>query len=220
VKVEGSNMNIDESKIREIVLRLLDDDFKEIKSKNEIPIETSARHVHLSQGDIDKLFGTGYKLTPKRDLSQPGQYLCEERVKLVTEKYEISNVAILGPVRNKTQVEISLSDARNFGIYPPIRVSGDLDNAEDIFIVSGRKMIEAKQSAIIAQNHIHMAPEDAERFKVSDGQCVQVQVESGRPVIFSRVPVRVDKSFRLAMHVDFDEANACSLSKDSFGVIL
>lgn len=213
-------MNIDEKTIKEMVRRVLDGDTNKIKYGNEIPVEVSARHVHLSQDDVDKLFGNGYRLTYKRDLSQTGQYLCEERVKLVTEKSELGNVAILGPVRSKTQVEMSFSDARLFNINPPVRLSGNLDGAENIFIICGKKMIEAKNSVIIAQNHIHMTPEDADKYCLTHGQKVQVRVDGGRSVIFNDVPVRIDKSFRLAMHIDFDEANACGFVKNSFGIIL
>jgi len=211
---------MDKDKIREIVCRLLDDNINKTKCENEIPIESSARHVHLCQSDIDKLFGLGYRLTPKKDLSQPGQFLCEERVELVTGKSEISNVAILGPVRSKTQVEISITDARVLKINPPIHLSGNLDCAEDIFIISGKKMIEAKTSVIVAQNHIHMTPEDADKLGVYDGQCVRIQVNSDRAVIFDKVPIRIDKNFKLAMHIDFDEANGCNLTKNGFGRIL
>lgn len=175
-----------------------------------IPLEVSARHVHLNLQHMEALFGKGYELRPKRELSQPGQYLCEERVKIMTEKGEIADVAILGPLRKQTQVEISLTDARRLGLHPPIRQSGQLEDSEDIYIVSLDNMVKAEQSVIVPKNHIHMTQEDADCFGVQDSQLVKVRVRSTRPLTFEDVIVRVDDSFRLSMHIDFDEGNACN----------
>lgn len=178
----------------------------------EIPVEISARHVHLSRADLDALFGKGYELTPKRDLSQPGQYLSEERVKLVTGKGQIESVAVLGPVRKETQVELSLTDARILGVNPPIRLSGDLRGAADVILIGPKGVVTAKGSVIAAKSHIHMTPEDAARYGVSDGQAVSIRLGSDRPVTIHDVLIRVRKDFQLAVHIDYDEANAAQVS--------
>lgn len=188
----------------------------------KVPVEASARHVHLTAADAEKLFGPGHGLTPKRDLSQPGQYLSEEWVKLVTAKGEFSNVAVLGPLRKETQVELSLTDARALGISAPVNLSGDLTGAGDVVIVGPKGVVEARGSVIAARAHIHMTPEDARRFAVHDGQKVSLKIEGTvRPVTVHDVVIRVDKSFALAAHLDFDEANAAGgLGKDAAGRIV
>jgi len=216
---------MDENKIRQIIRAVISDYNTEEKlartvNENTVPIEISARHVHLSQDHVEALFGREYKLRPKRELSQPGQYLCEERVKIVTAKGEIANIAILGPTRKETQVEISITDARTLGFEPPIRQSGDLAGSEDIYIVSENNMVKAEQSVIVAKNHIHMTKNDADRFGVFDSQLVKVRVQSDRPITFEDVIVRVKDSFYLSMHIDFDEANACSLKRGTKGEII
>lgn len=178
-----------------------------------VPAEISARHVHLTQRDVEALFGAGHTLTPKRDLSQPGQFLCEERVTVLTAKGEFKNVAILGPVRKDTQVELSLTDARSLGVSAPVRQSGDVANSGAVYLLAENAMLEAKNSAIVAQNHIHMTPADAARYGVTDGQKVKVRMATSRPVTFDDVVIRVSEKFALAMHIDFDEANACGFSK-------
>lgn len=177
----------------------------------EIPVEISARHVHLSKADKDILFGAGYTLTRKRDLSQPGQYLCEERVKLVTLSGEIANVAVLGPERKETQVELSLTDARALGVKPPIRLSGDLRGAADVIIVGPKGVITAKGSVIVAKAHVHMTPEDAKRYGVEHGQSVNIRMGTERSITLNDVQIRVDKNFGLAVHIDYDEANAAQV---------
>ena len=178
----------------------------------EIPVEISARHVHLSKADKDALFGTGYTLTRKRDLSQPGQYLCEERVKLVTQSGEIANVAVLGPERKETQVELSLTDARVLGLKPPIRLSGDLRGAADVIIVGPKGVITAKGSVIVAKAHVHMTPDDAKKYGVEHGQSVSIRMGTERSVTLNDVQIRVSKDFALAVHIDYDEANAAQVS--------
>ena len=178
----------------------------------EIPVEISARHVHLSKADKEALFGAGYTLTRKRDLSQPGQYLCEERVKLVTQSGEIANVAVLGPERKETQVELSLTDARTLGVKPPIRLSGDLRNAADVIIVGPKGVITAKGSVIVAKAHVHMTPADAQNYGVEHGQSVNIRIGTDRSITLNDVQVRVSKDFGLAVHIDYDEANAAQVS--------
>jgi len=188
-------------------------------SGKRIPLEVSARHIHLSDRDVEALFGAGCQLTPKRSLSQPGQFLCEERVRLVGLRNEIGNVAVLGPPRGKTQIELSLTDARFLGVDAPLRMSGELCAAAGLVIVGGVNCISAADCAIIAKSHIHMTPEDALFFSVQDAQSVRVKVHSARPITLEDVVVRVDKSFALAMHIDFDEANACMAADGVFATI-
>jgi propanediol utilization protein len=175
-----------------------------------IPLEASARHVHLTTEAIESLFGKGAALTMKRSLSQPGEFLSEERVKLVTPKGELPGVAVLGPARKAVQAELSLTDCRALGLNAPINLSGDLTGAADVLIVGPAGHIDAKGCVIAARNHIHMTPADAARYGVSNGAYVQAATDTARPVTFGNVAVRVSADFALAMHIDFDEANACA----------
>lgn len=184
------------------------------------PVEASARHVHLTKEAVEALFGPGARLTKKRELSQPGEFLSDQRVRLVTPKGEIANVAVLGPERSAVQVELSLTDARQLGIKAPVNLSGDLSGAGDVYLVGEKGMLAAPGSVIAARAHIHMTPGDASRLGVSDGEVVRVQVETARPVTFDHIVVRVKGSFALAMHIDFDEANACGLGADAVGRIV
>ncbi len=180
----------------------------------KILVETSARHVHLSAEDLEKLFGTGAALTHKKDLSQPGQFACEERVKLVGPKKEISNVIILGPVRPATQVELSYTDARTLGVDAPLRESGDLAETPGLKLVGPAGEVELCAGVIIAKRHIHMTPDDAEKYGVENGQIVSVKIDSGRSALLGDVVIRVSPKFSLAMHIDTDEANAaCAFGK-------
>jgi len=183
-------------------------------------VETSARHVHLSQEDLEKLFGEGAKLTYKKELSQPGQYACEERVTIVGPKNSISNVIILGPVRSSTQVEVSLTDARTLGITAPVRESGHTEGTPGCKIIGPKGEIEIKEGVIAAKRHIHMTPEDAEKFGVKDKDIVSVKIESERSTIYGDVVVRVSPKFALAMHIDTDEANAACVSCPCYGEIV
>lgn len=180
---------------------------------SQFPVEVSARHVHLSQGDIDQLFGNGYSLTKKKDISQPGQYICEERVSLIGPKGQIKNVAVLGPPRNHTQIEISITDGNSLGINPPINMSGDLKGAETVFLTTDKAALQAKNSVIVARNHIHMTEEDAKTYGVKNEQKVCVSIQGRRKVTFEDVVIRVSDNSKLAMHIDVDEANACGFSK-------
>lgn len=208
---------MNENEIRSIVAKVLSqigDD------KKPVPIEASARHVHLTKEAVETLFGAGMTLTKKRDLSQPGEFLSEQRLKLVTAKGEIANVAVLGPERKAVQVELSMTDCRTLGIKAPVNLSGDLSGAGDVYLVSDKAVLDAKGSVIVAQNHIHMTPADAEYYGVTDGQSVSVKTNTSRPVSFDNVIIRVNKNFALAMHIDFDEANACLLGKNDTGKIV
>ena len=213
--INGEAMN--ENEIRKIVERVLSD---YTGSSTPIPIESSARHVHLTTQAVEQLFGKGARLTKKRDLSQPGEFLSEQRLKLVTAKGEIANVAVLGPERKAVQVELSMTDCRALGIKAPVNLSGDLTGAGSVYLVSENAVYDAVNSVIVAQNHIHMTPSDAEKYGVKDAQSVRVSVNTKRPLTFDNVIIRVSEKFALAMHIDFDEANACCLEKDSTGTII
>lgn len=201
---------------------IVDAVMKEISNKLFIMVEASGRHVHLSREDLNTLFGYGYQLTPAKDLSQPGQYACEERVTITGPKNSIKNVVILGPERSKTQVEISLTDALTLGVKAPVRLSGDISNTPGITITNPNNgvTIEPKEGLIVAKRHIHMTPEDASRFNIKNGERVKVKVFGERPVILEDVDIRVDKNFRTSMHIDYDEANACGYNKNTKGIIL
>lgn len=175
----------------------------------EVTAEASGRHVHLSPEDVERLFGAGHTLTPKRDLSQPGQYLAEERVSLIGPKCTLQNVAVLGPPRGHTQVEISTNDARELGLNPPIALSGDLSHAADMLIASKEAFLMAEKSLIIARNHLHMAPDEAAAAGVKDGDLVDIRMQTDRPLTFNDVVVRAGEAHKMALHIDFDEANAC-----------
>ena len=185
-----------------------------------IPVESSARHVHLTREAVEALFGPGAALTKKRALSQPGEFLSEQRVKLVTPGGELANVAVLGPVRGAVQAELSLTDACVLGVNAPIRLSGDLRGAADVVLIGPAGALVAPGSAIVAQAHVHMSPADARRFGVCDGQALSVRVNSARPVTFGNVIARVSERFALAMHIDFDEANACALASGDMGQLV
>ena len=201
---------------------IVDAVMKEISEKLFIMVEASGRHVHLSREDINTLYGHGYQLTPVKELSQPGQYACAERLTITGPKNSIKNVVILGPERSKTQVEISLTDALTLGIKTPVRLSGDISNTPGIVITNANNgaSIEKNEGLIVAKRHIHMTPEDAGRFNVNNGELVKVKVFGERPVILEGVDIRVDKNFRTAMHIDYDEANACGYNKNTRGIIL
>ena len=186
----------------------------------KILVETSARHIHLSREAVDVLFGEGYELTNKKDLSQPGQFACEEKVTIVGEKGQLK-ASILGPVRPETQVEISLTDARSIGCAAPIRESGDVANSGKCKLVGPKGEVELEQGVIAAMRHIHMTVADGERFGIKDKQIVSVKIESeGRSLIFGDVVARVSDSYALAMHIDTDEANAAKIGFNATGEIL
>lgn len=213
---------MNENEIKQIVAKVLEN-YKSTAagcSDSVVPAEASARHVHLTKEAVEALFGKGAVLTKKRDLSQPGQFLSEQRLKIVTAKGEFVNVAVLGPERSAVQVELSMTDCRTLGITAPVNLSGDLNGAGSVCLISDKGVLNAEGSVIVAQNHIHMTPDDAKRLDVSDSQSVSVKMNTQRPVTFENVIVRVSPQFSLAMHLDFDEANACCLGKDSTGTIV
>ncbi len=189
--------------------------------KNQVLVETSARHVHLSQEDLETLFGEGYQLTNKKDLSQPGQFACTERVDVVGTKKTMPGVTILGPVRPETQVELSLTDARSIGVDTPIRESGDIAGSGACKLVGPKGEVELAQGVIAAKRHIHMTPADAEEFGVQDKDVVSVKIDSdGRALVFGDVVVRVSPKYALAMHIDTDESNAAGVKPGMMGEVI
>lgn len=187
----------------------------------QVLVETSARHIHVSKKDLEILFGEGYELTPKKDLSQPGQFACEERVDVVGPKKTLPGVSILGPVRPDTQVELSLTDARSIGVAAPIRESGDIAGTGACKLVGPKGEVEITEGVIAAKRHIHMTPADAEEFGLKDKDVVSVQIDNnGRGIIFGEVVVRVSPSYALAMHIDTDESNAGCVAPGTMGTVL
>ncbi|MBS0369189.1 MAG: acetate/propionate family kinase [Proteobacteria bacterium] len=191
----------------------------EEKAPMPIPVEISAHHVHLSQADVEKLFGPGHQLTPEHELSQPGQFACAEKVHLVGPKGRIANVRVLGPTRKETQVEIAMTEQFKVGLQPPIRESGDLANTPGITLEGPAGSTTIERGVICAQRHIHMTPEDARHLRVRDKYVVRVRVEGERELIFGDVIVRVSPSYRLAMHIDTDEGNAANIRTGMLGYI-
>ena len=189
---------------------------------NKVLVETSARHIHVSVDALEALFGKGYQLTNKKDLSQPGQYACAEKLEVVGPKGKLK-ASILGPVRPATQVELSLTDARSIGVSAPIRESGDVANTPGCKLVNPENgnEYEITEGVIAAKRHIHLTPADAEGFGVSDKEIVSVKIDSdGRSTIYGDVVVRVSDKFAAAMHIDTDEANAACAFGTVYGEIV
>lgn len=183
-----------------------------------VELEASGRHVHVTREQAMALFG--HSLTPARPLSQPGQFLAKERLTVAGPKGEFRQVAVLGPERKDAQVEISLTDGRQLGLTPPVRLSGDVENSPGCRLIGPAGEITIGQGVICAQRHIHMTPEDAARFGVADKQTVKLQTLTNRGVIFEDTVVRVSDKFATYAHLDYDEANACGLEKGDFGRIV
>ena len=183
-----------------------------------VELEASGRHVHVTKEQALTLFG--HPLTPERPLSQPGQYLARERVTVVGPKGEFANVAVLGPERKAGQVEISLTDARTLGLDAPVRLSGDVHGSPGVLLRGERGCVTLPEGVIAAQRHIHLTPEDAKKFRVTDRQIVKLQTYTARPVIFEDVAVRVSPDFASYVHLDYDEANGCGFRKGDLGRIL
>ena len=182
-----------------------------------VPLEASGRHVHVTQAQAMQLFG--HRLTPKRPLSQPGQFLANERVTVIGPKGEFQNVAVLGPERGEAQVEISLTDGRTLGVTPPVRLSGDVKDSPGAVLRGDKGRVTLDRGVIAAKRHIHMTPEDALRMGVKDKQNVKLRVYTDRPLIFDDVTVRVSKDFATFAHLDYDEANACGFQNGDLGRI-
>lgn len=191
---------------------------QELQRRLFVELEASGRHVHVTKEQAMILFG--HDLTEVRPLSQPGQYLAQERVELRTPKGTMKNVAVLGPCRKEAQVELSATDAVALGIKPPVRLSGDVAGSAPITLVGEKGTVSLQQGTVIAQRHIHMSPEDAQLQGVKNGDVVRLRTLTGRPVILEQVAVRVSPDFRTYAHLDYDEANACGFRKGDLGMIL
>ena len=190
-------------------------------SKEKILIEVSARHVHVTTEDLETLFGKGYQLTPKKDLSQPGQYAAAERVDLVGPRSTIKNVSILGPVRSASQVEVSMSDARTLGLNPAIRESGNIEGTIGVQLVGPAGTVTLEKGLIVAKRHVHLTPVAAEAQGVVNGQVVEIKVHTeDRSMTFGDVVIRVSDKFAPAMHIDTDEANAAGITSTAWGEIV
>lgn len=185
-----------------------------------VPVGVSARHIHLSKEHIKILFGEGYELKVMKDLSQPGQFAAEETVAVIGPKGKFDKIRILGPARNKTQLEISRTDAFSLGVAAPVRESGNTEGTPGIKIVGPAGEVETADGVIVAARHIHFHTSDAEKWGIKDKQLLSVKVNSERPVIFENVVARVSESFALDMHIDTDEANAAAVKNGDKAEVL
>jgi putative phosphotransacetylase len=185
-----------------------------------IPVALSARHVHLSQAHVEALFGPGHKLSPLSDLSQPGQFACQETVDVVGPKRSLPGVRVLGPARGQSQVELSVTDGVVLGLRVPVRLSGDLQGSPGCHLIGPRGAVKLTEGCIVAMRHIHMTPEDAARLGLTDKQKVYVHFPGSRGVVFDEVVVRVSKDFRTELHLDTDEGNAASVRNGELGEVL
>jgi len=183
-------------------------------------IEGSGRHIHVSQADLDVLFGTGFVLEKKKALSQPGQYATAQKVDVVGPKGEIKGVSILGPCRNETQVELSYTDARTIGLTPQLRESGKLKDTDGCRLVGPVGTVTLATGVIVAKRHIHLCPETAAKYGIADNEIVQVKTSGVRALIFDDVVARVSSSYADAMHVDYDEVNAACLFGTAYGIVM
>lgn len=177
-----------------------------------VPVGISNRHIHLSQADLDQLFGAGYQLTPMKELSQPGQFACKETVTICGPKGAIEKVRVLGPVRKETQIEIVAGDFFKLGVKAPAKLSGDLAGTPGITVVGPKGSVQTAQGLIVAQRHIHMAPADAQAYGVQDGQIVKIRVGGLRGGLYDNVAIRVTTSSKLECHLDTEEANAMGVA--------
>lgn len=178
-----------------------------------IEIEASGRHVHLTREAVERLFGPGHRLTPTKPLSQPGQFVCAERVDVVGPRGTLQNVAVLGPERKECQVEVSATDAVALGLKPPVRQSGDTEGSCPVKLQVEGRTLELDQGLIIAQRHVHLTPEDARRFGVADAQTVGLKCLTSRPAVLEDTVIRVSDKFATYIHLDYDEANAIGWQK-------
>lgn len=186
----------------------------------KILVESSARHVHVTKEHLAILFGEGHSLHNKRELSQPGQYLTEEKVRIEGPRGAIDNVSILGPERTATQVEISFTDARVLGISPPVRESGVLDGSAAVKVIGPAGSVDLTEGAIVAKRHVHLTPEVAEQHGLKDKQIISVKIDGDRGLVLNEVVCRVSPSFSPAMHIDYDESNAAGLKGEVYGEVL
>lgn len=204
--------------VKQVVAKL--NQTNETTSDGSIPVGVSARHIHLQQEHVEALFGNKYELTKRQELSQPGQFAANETLMIAGPKGSIQRVRILGPVRPASQVEVSLTDAFALGAKPPLRESGNIAGSSPITLIGPNGSVHLNEGLIIAQAHIHMNPQEAETLQVTDGQFVQVEVNSERPMTMNQVKVRVSERYALEMHIDTDEANAGFIKQGAIGRIV
>lgn len=205
-------MGFDEKMVQEIIERVISQVGGTVVDDSTVPVGVSNRHIHLSTADVETLFGKGYELTPLKDLSQPGQYACKETLTLIGPSLRpIENVRVLGPVRKASQVEISRTDSFVLKVKPPVRESGDIAGSAPVTIVGPKGVVTLKEGCIIANRHIHMSEEEGKAFGLKDGDYVTVEANGERRTTFYDVQVRVNKAFRLEMHIDTDDANAAGI---------
>lgn len=177
----------------------------------KIKTEVSARHIHLAQKDLEKLFGPDFKLEPAKELSQPGQFVSQARLTIAGPKRQIENVAVLGPVREQTQIEISRSDVFYIGAEAPLRISGDLKGSGAIKLIGPEGELELKEGLIVAKRHIHLSYSQSKKLGLEKGQNVKVKISGDRALVFDEVIVRIDDNYDQAVQVDTDEGNAAGL---------
>ncbi len=205
-------MAYDAKLVAEIVNRVMAECKGGSSSNDTVPVGVSNRHIHLSAEHLEILFGKGYELTPIKDLSQPGQFACKEQLTIVGPSLRpIEGVRVLGPVRKESQVEISRTDSFTLKVKPPVRESGDIKGSAPVTIIGPRGVVTLKEGCIIANRHIHMSEEEGKAFGLNDGDYVTVEVNGERRTMFYDVQVRVNKAFRLEMHIDTDDANAAGI---------
>ena len=209
---------MDNEQLVKLITKLTIEKLKE-KDACKVPVGVSNRHVHLSREDLDTLFGKGYELSIKSTLKQPGQFASNETVTIRGSKGEFENVRILGPVRPKSQVEISITDSFRLGVKAPIHESGKLDNTPGIEIIGPKGAVKLPQGTIVALRHIHMLPEQAKKFGLEDKEIVEVETCGERRSIMGNVLVRVTDTSYLEMHIDVDEANACALKNNDYVIV-
>jgi putative phosphotransacetylase len=212
-----------EEQVVELIVNEVIHQLKEQKKhmdKKLVPINISARHIHLSQEHVEALFGAGYELTKMKDLQQPGQFACNETVAVVGPKGSFPKVRVLGPARGDTQLEIAMTDARTLGVPGVVRLSGKIEGTPGFTIQGPKGSVTVDKGVIVAARHIHMTPEDAEKLGVTNGQVVRVRTTGGRPLTFDDVLVRVSPTFSLEMHVDTDEGNAGGIKDGDLGEII
>lgn len=186
----------------------------------KIPVEVSARHIHLCQKDLQTLFGLGYELKKQKDLTQSSDFACEETVKIKSHTNILENVRMIGPVREQTQVEISLTDAKKMGVSPPIRLSGDLRDSCGVILIGPKGEVELREGLIVAKRHIHCATDEAKNLGLKNGGIVSVKIEGERTVTFHNIKVRIKDNYKLCLHLDTDEGNAAGINKIGEGIII
>jgi len=186
----------------------------------KIPVEVSARHCHLSKQDLEKLFGKDYNLSVERQLSQPSDFACKEKINIQVGSKKFENVRVVGPLREQTQIEISLTDAIGSGVIPPVRLSGNLEGSVGAIISGPAGQVELKEGLIVAKRHIHCSLKEANEYKLKNGKVVSVKIDGDRPVIFENIAVRIKDEYKLCLHIDTDEGNAAGVNKIGEGKII